>query len=88
LNSSVLCRRCAASLCQLQPGLTLLLQIPHWRDHGLQPEDPNDKFSVKGKSLKDMGKDNHDLSAFLRLVACILFLFPPEISFRFDSIGR
>ena len=84
----MLCRRCAASLCQLQRGLTRLLQIPHWGEHGLQPEDPNDKFSVKGKSLKDMGKDNHDLSAFLPLVACILFFFPPEISFRFDSIGR
>ena len=62
----------------------LLLQIPHWREHGLQPEDPNDKFSVKGKSLKDMGKDNHDLSAFLRLVACILFLFP--LKYRSDLI--
>ena len=51
--------------------------MPQWREHGLEPEDPNDKFSVKDKSLKDMGKDNHDLSALSCLVACIVNLTPP-----------
>jgi hypothetical protein len=43
--------------------VTLALQMPNLKDHGLELVDPSEKLNVKDKSLKDMGKDNFDLSA-------------------------
>ncbi len=43
--------------------MTLCRQLPHTQDHGLEFVDPNDQLKVKDKALKDMGKDNFDLSA-------------------------
>jgi hypothetical protein len=37
--------------------------MPALRDHGLELVDPSDMLKIKEKSLKDMGKDNFDLSA-------------------------
>lgn len=44
--------------------------MPLLKDHGLELVDPSDMLKIKDKSLKDMGKDNFDLSTHL-LPFCI-----------------
>jgi hypothetical protein len=49
----------------------ILLQTPAFKDHGLELVDPSEELKVKDKSLRDMGKDNYDLSAFLSPISCV-----------------
>ena len=43
--------------------MTYRLQLPLSKDHGLESADPHELLKVRDKTLKDMGKDNFDLSA-------------------------
>ena len=48
--------------------MTFALQMPMLKDHGLELVDPSEKLNVRDKSLKDMGKDNFDMSTRQSLI--------------------
>jgi hypothetical protein len=64
--------RCAGRPAIAQFSHRLPLQLPTFKEHGLELVDPGEKLNVKDKSLKDMGAQNFDLSAL-----------PPAVFLRF-----
>jgi hypothetical protein len=56
-----MCDALCGSQCN---SVTFCPQVPHTDSFGLEYVDPNDQLKVKDKQLKDMGKDNFDLSTF------------------------
>lgn len=58
----------------------ILLQMPTFKEHGLELVDPSEELKVKDKSLRDMGKDNYDLSAFLSPISCVFEEFVTHVA--------
>jgi hypothetical protein len=74
--------RCAGRPATAQCSHRLPLQMPTFREHGLELVDPGEKLNVKDKTLKDMGAQNFDLSALPPAVFC------SSVSFFSQSFAR